>query len=143
MLDKARNVIARLAAQIRTGHWRSAVYLHRIRKRADDKCWFCQDSVKITQSHVLLHCRNPKLVAARLEAWEGKNLDGVRVLLANPRWERRFVCFLELSEVRRMMVSVKNNHFHCFQKEENIWKLWKEKTPLQTAEIYNYKTFGR
>jgi len=92
MLDKARNAVARVAAaQIRTGHWRSAVYLHRIHKRADDKCWFCQDSVKMTRSHVLLHCRNPKLVAARLEAWEGKNPGGVRVLLANPRWERRFV----------------------------------------------------
>jgi len=68
MLDKARNAVARVAAQIRTGHWRSAVYLHRIRKRADDKCWFCQDSVKMTRSHVLLHCWNPKLVAARLEA---------------------------------------------------------------------------
>jgi hypothetical protein len=33
MLDRARNSIARVAAQIRTGHWRSAVYLKRIRKR--------------------------------------------------------------------------------------------------------------
>jgi len=40
-------------------------------------------------------------------------------------------------------ISKKNNHFYCFQKEENIWKLWKQKTPLQTAEICNYKTFGR
>jgi len=92
-----------VAAQIRTGHWRSEVYLHRIRKRADDKCWFCQDSVKMTRSHVLLHCRNPKLMAARLEAWEGKNPGGVRVLLANPGWERRSVRFLELSGVGRTM----------------------------------------
>ena len=59
MLDRARNAVARVAAQIRPGHWRSAVCLHRIRKYADDKCWFCQDSVKMTRSHVLLHCRNP------------------------------------------------------------------------------------
>jgi hypothetical protein len=37
-LDRAKNGIARTAAQIRTGHWRLAVYLKRIRKRQDDKC---------------------------------------------------------------------------------------------------------
>jgi hypothetical protein len=41
-LDKMRNALARTAAQIRTDHWRSAVYLKRIRKMVDDKCWFCQ-----------------------------------------------------------------------------------------------------
>jgi hypothetical protein len=30
-LDSMRNALARTAAQIRTGHWRSAVYLKRIR----------------------------------------------------------------------------------------------------------------
>jgi hypothetical protein len=38
-----------------------------------------------------------------MEAWEGKDPGGVRVLLANPRWERWFVKFLELSEVGRVM----------------------------------------
>jgi hypothetical protein len=42
MLDRARNSIARTAAQIRTGHWRSAVYLKRIRKRETDHCWLCE-----------------------------------------------------------------------------------------------------
>jgi hypothetical protein len=42
----------------------------------------------MTRSHVLLHCLNAKLRAAREKAWEGKNPGGVRVLLANPRWER-------------------------------------------------------
>jgi hypothetical protein len=41
--------------------------------------------------------------AAKAEAWEGKNPGGVRVLLANPRWEQRFVKFLELSGVGRVM----------------------------------------
>jgi hypothetical protein len=36
-----RNSIAQTAAHIRTGCWRSAVYLKRIKKRRDDKCWFC------------------------------------------------------------------------------------------------------
>jgi hypothetical protein len=56
---------------------------------------------KIARSHVLLHCPNERLRAAIAEAWEGKNYGGVRVLLANPRWERQFVKFLELSGVGR------------------------------------------
>ena len=97
--------IARVASQTRTGHWRSAVYLKRIRKTGylTDQCWFCNTSTRMSRSHVLLHCKNPKLVAARREAWEGKEPGGVRVLLANPRWERRFVRFLELSGVGRTM----------------------------------------
>jgi hypothetical protein len=39
-MDQARNSIARTAAQVRTGHWRSAVYFKRIWKKPDDKCWF-------------------------------------------------------------------------------------------------------
>jgi hypothetical protein len=30
----------------------------------------------MTRSHVLLHCRNLRLVAARTEAWEGRNPGG-------------------------------------------------------------------
>jgi hypothetical protein len=37
-MDRARNSVAQTATQIRTGHWRSAVYLKRIKKRRDDKC---------------------------------------------------------------------------------------------------------
>ena len=81
------------------------MYPNRIRKPgySDNKCWFCNDAAKMTRSHVLLHCKNPKLVAARAEAWEGKNPGGIRVLSAGPRWERRFVRFLELSGVGRTM----------------------------------------
>jgi hypothetical protein len=68
----------------------------------DDKCWLCQSSARMTRSHVLLQCSNTKLRAARMEAWEGKDPRGVRVLLANPRWERRLAKFLELSEVGRV-----------------------------------------
>jgi hypothetical protein len=87
-LDRMRNALARTGAQIRTGHWRSAVYLKPIRKMADDRCWFCQSCARMTRPHVSLHCPNAKLRAARTEAWEGKGPGGVRVLLANPRWER-------------------------------------------------------
>jgi hypothetical protein len=57
----------------------------------------------MTRSHVLLHCPNAELRAARAEAWEGKDPGGVRVLLANPRRERRLAKFLELSGVGRRM----------------------------------------
>ena len=67
-LDHMRNSLACAAAQIRTGHWRSAVYLKRIRKMTNDECWFCRRPVKMTRSHVLLHCPAPKLVSARTEA---------------------------------------------------------------------------
>jgi hypothetical protein len=100
-LDSMRDALARVAAQIRSGHWRSATYLKQIRKMAEDRCWFCQSSARMTRSRVLLHCPNAKLRAARVEAWEGKNPEGIQVLLANPRWERRFVKFLELSGGRK------------------------------------------
>ena len=82
-MDQAKNAIARTAAQIKTGHWRSAVYFKRIKKRGDDRCWFCHER-KMTKSHALLHCTNPKLRAARAEAWDGKNPCSIRVLLSNP-----------------------------------------------------------
>jgi hypothetical protein len=44
----------------------------------------------MTRSHALLHCPNATLAAARVEAWEGRNPGGIRVLLSNPRWESRF-----------------------------------------------------
>jgi hypothetical protein len=37
-LDGAKNGLARVVAQIRSGHWRSAAYLKRIRKREEDHC---------------------------------------------------------------------------------------------------------
>jgi hypothetical protein len=100
-MDRARNAIARTAAQIRTGHWRSAVYFRRTRKRKDDGCWFCERGARITRSHALLHLPNATLAAARVEAWEGRNPGGIRVLLSNPRWESRLLRFLELSGARR------------------------------------------
>ena len=48
-----------------------------------------------------LHERQSR--AARAEAWEGKDPESIRVLLNNPRWERRLLCFLELSGVGRLV----------------------------------------
>jgi len=55
----------------------------------------------MSRSHVPLHRPNAKLRAARVEAWEGKDPGSIRVL-ANPRWEKRFLKFLELSGVGRV-----------------------------------------
>jgi hypothetical protein len=41
--------------------------------------------------------------SGRLERRRGKGSGGVRVLLANPRWERRFVKFLQLPGAGRVM----------------------------------------
>ena len=43
------------------------------------------------------------LRAARAEAWEGKDPGSIRVLLYNPRWERRLLHFLGLSGVGRLV----------------------------------------
>jgi hypothetical protein len=55
------------------------------------------------RSHVLLHCANQRIVAARQEAWGGVHPASVRMLLASPRWEKRLLRFLELSGVERTM----------------------------------------
>jgi hypothetical protein len=39
-MDYARNAVAGVAAQIRTGHWRPAVFLKQIRQHRNDHCWF-------------------------------------------------------------------------------------------------------
>jgi hypothetical protein len=58
----------------------------------------------MTRSHVVLHCPNERLRVARSGGVGRRRIPGVsRVLLANPRWERRFVKFLELSGVGRVM----------------------------------------
>jgi hypothetical protein len=127
MLDRARNSVARVVAQIRTGHWRSAVYLKRIRKRDDDRGWYCKDhdraTHRMTRSYVLLNCRNPRLVAARVEAWEGKRPGNARKLLADPRWERRFVRFIELSWVGRTMAD-RTDEESAYATRLDTWIAW-------------------
>jgi hypothetical protein len=122
------------------------VYLKRIRKMADDKCWFCQSSARMTRSHVLLHCPNAKLRVARMEAWEGKDPGGVRVLLANPRWERRLVKFLELSGVGRVMANGTDED-GAYAARMDEWVRWKEQ-PQGAKVNFLYSTprgddFGR
>jgi hypothetical protein len=103
-LDKERNSLARTVAQIRCGHWRSAAYFKRIRRRPTDHCWFCNDkNRKMTRSHTLLHCPNERLAEARRQSWGNTPPSGIKALLANPRWESRLLHFLELSGVGRIV----------------------------------------
>lgn len=53
-LERTRNVIARPAAQVYSGNWRSATRLKRIRKRRDYNCQFRPSTTHITRPHVLL-----------------------------------------------------------------------------------------
>ena len=78
---------------------------------------------RMTRSHVLLHCPNPELRAARVEAWEGKNPGGVWGLLADPRWERRFVHFLELSGIRRVVEDGIDEDNACAARVDE-WAIW-------------------
>jgi hypothetical protein len=128
--SSARNSIARVAAQIRTGHWRSAVYLNRIRKRDSDSCWLCRDSGRhrMSRAHFLLNCRNQRVMAARAEAWEGKHPGSVRRLLADPRWEKRFVRFLELSGVGRFLA----DGMSAYAERMDTWIAWETE---EVAEV--------
>ena len=107
-LDRARNGLTRAASQIRTGNWRSAVRLHRMRRHLNNHCWLCSLGCKMTRSHVLLHCPNPNLMVAHLDAWGSKNPSGVRALLSNPRWELRLLVFLDRSGVGRVVAGGKD-----------------------------------
>jgi len=75
-MDRARNSIARITAQIRTNHWRSAEYLKRIKIRQDDKCRFCHGTARMSRSHVLLHC--PHFAAARRRRGREESRRSVR-----------------------------------------------------------------
>jgi ribonuclease HI len=121
--DRARNSIARTAAQIRTGHWRSAIYLSRIRKRRDESCWFCEGKARMTRSHALLHCPNATLAAARVEAWERRNPGSIGILLSSPRWEGRLLRYLELSGVGRFVEGgIEEDEAHAARMDR--WIVW-------------------
>jgi hypothetical protein len=77
----------------------------------------------MTRPHVLLNCRNPKLVAARADAWEGKNPENFRRLLADPRREKRFVRFLELSGVGRTVVDGTDEE-SAYAARTDTWIAW-------------------
>jgi len=63
------------------------------------------------------------LVTARLETWDGKSPGSIRALVANPKWERWFVRFLELSGVGRTMADgTDEESAHAARMDE--WIAW-------------------
>jgi hypothetical protein len=102
-MDSDRNAIAQAAAQIRTGHWRSAINLRRIKKRSNDKCRFCDG--KSLDDEVPRRIPLPQRYAGGSEgqAWERMNPGGIRVLLSNLGRQGRLLRFLEISEVGRFV----------------------------------------
>jgi hypothetical protein len=64
-----------------------------------------------------------KIMAARVEAWEGRNPGGIRALLSNPRWERRLIRFLELSGVGRLVEGGKDEEEAHAEKMDQ-WIVW-------------------
>jgi hypothetical protein len=88
-----------------------------------------------------------RLREARLEAWEGKDPRGVRVLLANPRWEGRFVKFLELSGVGREVADGSDEDgAHAARMDEWVAceRRWKEQPLGARAKLsYNLQVIIR
>jgi hypothetical protein len=72
---------------------------------------------------------------------EGKNPGGVRVLLANPRWERRFVKFLELSGVGRVIADgTDEDGTHAARMDEWNGRQWREQ-PLGERDNLTFLLF--
>jgi hypothetical protein len=89
-------------------------------KRTDDGCWFCAGQRKMACSHLLLHCQSANLVAARTKAWDDRDPE---VLLANPRWKKRLLRFLELSGVGRVDADGTDEDEAWARKMDN-WIVW-------------------
>jgi len=56
-------------------------------------------------------------------AWEGKNPGSIKVLLSNPRWERRLLCFLELSGVGRVVEDGRDEDQERAERMDR-WIIW-------------------
>jgi len=82
--------------------------------------------------------------SARAEAWEGKNPGGVRVLLANPRSERRFVRFLGISEVGGTIAdgTDEDGARAARMDEWVVWEVGDGLAPGATANCHGYAVFS-
>jgi hypothetical protein len=93
----------------------------------------------VAPEHVLMNCRNPQVMGVRAEAWEGKNPGSVRRLLADPRWEKRFVRFLELSGVGRTLADGTDEE-SAYAARMDTWRRrmrwkWNGQPPGVTASV--------
>jgi hypothetical protein len=88
----------------------------------------------MSRAHVLLSCRNPRVAAARTEDWEGKSLGSVRRLLADPRWEKRFVHFLELSGVGRTLADGVDEE-SAYAARMDTWIAWETEDVAEVERL--------
>jgi hypothetical protein len=78
--------------------------LKRIRKREEDRCWFCsKNGQKMTRSHVLAPLRQPKDRGGQTRGLGRSPPSGRANVVGEPRWEKRLLRFLELSGVGRTL----------------------------------------
>jgi hypothetical protein len=88
----------------------------------------------MTRSHVLLHCPSARMSAARMEAWEGRDPGGLRVLLANPRWEKRLLRFLELSGAGRMVANEVDEE-EAWARRMDEWIVWEDGKDVAPGQV--------
>jgi hypothetical protein len=79
----------------------------------------------MTRSDVLLHCPEARMSTARTEAWEGRDPGGLRALLANHRWEKRLLKFLELSGAGRIVARGVDEETAWAEKMDD-WIIWED-----------------
>jgi hypothetical protein len=96
----------------------------------------------MTRSHVLLHCTNVRLVAARQEAWGRVGPEGVWMLLASPRWEKRLLHFLELLGVGRIMENGEDDE-EVRAAGRDGWIIWEDKADMARSQIDWFCVFLR
>jgi hypothetical protein len=78
----------------------------------------------MTGAHVLMNCRNPKVASATVEAWKGKNAGSAWRLLADPRWEKRFVRYLGLLGVGRTLADGTDEE-SAYGARMDTWIAWR------------------
>jgi hypothetical protein len=88
----------------------------------------------MSRAHMLLNCRNPRVAAARAEAWKGKSPGSVRRLLADPRWENRLVHFLELSVVRRTLADGVDEE-SAYASRMDTWIAWETEEVTEVERL--------
>jgi hypothetical protein len=77
----------------------------------------------MTRAHVLMNCRNHKVVSAGVEAWKGKKAGSAWRLLADPKWKKRFVRYLALWEVGRTLADGTDEESACAARMDT-WIAW-------------------
>ena len=99
--------------QLKTEHALIGTHLKRIKKKDDDRCWWCPGSPRQTRVHLFKECRRWR--GARDSLWEGMeaerdedgNPDGLHraasipTLFAHPKAAKHVLQFLRNTEVGR------------------------------------------